>query len=152
MPYKSLAQERWAHTPEGTKALGGSSSVSEWDSASKGKHLPSRVQSLAKGGPVMALSSGSKGNGPHDAEFALGGMQTPRAKDFKKEDPQGRTPYGKFLSGKDRFTNMPQDSRVAGARASQETAENWTKPKGVGHTEADDHGDTKSLKPIKPRS
>ena len=43
MPYKSRAQEKWAHTPEGVKALGGDSAVKEWDAASKGKTLPERV-------------------------------------------------------------------------------------------------------------
>ncbi len=42
MPYKSKRQERWAHTPTGTKALGGKAKVSEWDSASKGAKLPER--------------------------------------------------------------------------------------------------------------
>ena len=40
MPYESIAQEHWAHTPAGTKALGGAASVHEWDEATKGKHLP----------------------------------------------------------------------------------------------------------------
>lgn len=44
MPYESLAQERWAHTPAGTKALGGKDKVAEWDSATKGKKLPQRVE------------------------------------------------------------------------------------------------------------
>ncbi len=43
MPYRSRAQEKWAHTTAGTKALGGSAKVSEWDSASKGKALPTRL-------------------------------------------------------------------------------------------------------------
>ena len=43
MPYKSKAQERWAHTPTGKKALGGAEKVKEWDRASKGKMLPERV-------------------------------------------------------------------------------------------------------------
>ena len=42
MPYQSLAQERWAHTAEGTQALGGPDKVAEWDSASKGMKLPVR--------------------------------------------------------------------------------------------------------------
>jgi hypothetical protein len=41
MPFKSMAQERWAHTPEGEKALG--SKLAEFDSASKGLTLPERV-------------------------------------------------------------------------------------------------------------
>ncbi len=44
MPYASLAQERWAHTPAGTKALGGASKVKEWDRATKGKKLPKRIK------------------------------------------------------------------------------------------------------------
>lgn len=45
MPYKSRAQEAWAHTPEGMKALGGSAKVAEWDSATKGMKLPERKAS-----------------------------------------------------------------------------------------------------------
>ncbi len=40
MPYKSQQQEKWAHTKEGEKALGGPSKVAEWDQASKGAKLP----------------------------------------------------------------------------------------------------------------
>lgn len=43
MPYKSKAQERWAHTPEGRKALG-AKAIEEFDNASKGKKLPERVK------------------------------------------------------------------------------------------------------------
>jgi hypothetical protein len=44
MPYKSIQQERWAHTASGLKALGGKAKVHEWDQASKGKKLPRRVK------------------------------------------------------------------------------------------------------------
>jgi hypothetical protein len=44
MPYKSIKQERWAHTPTGEKALGGPSKVAEWDAASKGKRLPMKIK------------------------------------------------------------------------------------------------------------
>lgn len=40
MPYKSKQQEKWAHTTEGVKALGGPAKVKEWDKASKGLKLP----------------------------------------------------------------------------------------------------------------
>ena len=43
MPYKSEAQKKWAHTKEGTKALGGKSAVKEWDQATGNKKLPKRV-------------------------------------------------------------------------------------------------------------
>lgn len=43
MPYKSMAQERWAHTPEGMKSLGGPERVKEWDQSSRGLKLPRRA-------------------------------------------------------------------------------------------------------------
>jgi hypothetical protein len=43
MPYKSLAQEGWAHSPAGKKALG-EAGVKEWDAATKGKKLPEKVK------------------------------------------------------------------------------------------------------------
>jgi hypothetical protein len=44
MPYRSKAQQRWAHTPAGTKALGGKEAVKEWDRETKGKKLPARTR------------------------------------------------------------------------------------------------------------
>lgn len=41
MPFKSEAQRKWAHTPAGTKALGGKKAVEEWERATKGK-LPKK--------------------------------------------------------------------------------------------------------------
>jgi hypothetical protein len=35
VPYKSVAQQGWAHTAEGTAALGGPEKVHEWDEATK---------------------------------------------------------------------------------------------------------------------
>jgi hypothetical protein len=43
------------------------------------------------------------------------------------------------------------EDRVAGGLKAQQTSEDWTKPKGVGHTDKDDRGDSKSEKPVKPR-
>lgn len=48
MPYKSLAQERWAHTKAGKKALGGASKVKEWDTATKGRKLPKKITKSKK--------------------------------------------------------------------------------------------------------
>ena len=48
MPYKSKAQERWAHTAEGRKALG-EKGVEEFDKASKGLNLPEHSKPQAKG-------------------------------------------------------------------------------------------------------
>lgn len=92
-----------------------------------------------------------KGDGPKDAEFAVGGGELDRARDFKKADPQGRGDYGRFLSTKDRFTGKTETDRVSDSRRSQSSAEDWAKPKGVGTTDEDDIGDTKKLKAIKPK-
>lgn len=54
MPYKSDAQRRWAHTPAGIKALGGSSKVAEWDSASKGMKLPERKKKPGRAASAIA--------------------------------------------------------------------------------------------------
>lgn len=43
MPYKSLLQERWAHTKSGMEALG-AEKVKEFDQASKGMKLPKKVK------------------------------------------------------------------------------------------------------------
>lgn len=44
MPYVSEMQRKWAHTPAGTKVLGGKKAVEEWDKATKGKKIPKRVK------------------------------------------------------------------------------------------------------------
>lgn len=42
MPFQSKAQAAWAHTKEGTEALGGEAKVKEWDAATDFKKLPKR--------------------------------------------------------------------------------------------------------------
>jgi hypothetical protein len=42
MPFESRAQQRWGHTQEGIKALGGKTAVAEWDRETKGKKIPER--------------------------------------------------------------------------------------------------------------
>ena len=58
MPYQSIQQERWAHTPAGTKALGGPTKVAEWDSATKGKSLPKRKKPAFSGHKKNAFTKG----------------------------------------------------------------------------------------------
>ena len=48
MPFKSEAQRRWAHTKEGTKALGGKAKVAEWEKATGNKKLPKYVNQKKK--------------------------------------------------------------------------------------------------------
>jgi hypothetical protein len=92
-----------------------------------------------------------KGDGLKDADYAKGGGELGRSKNWAKSDPQGRGEFGKFLGTADRFSGLEAEDRVAGSPKSQKTAEDWTKPAGIGRTDKDDKGDTKSLKPIKPR-
>jgi hypothetical protein len=96
----------------------------------------------------MALS---KGSGLKDAEFAKGGGELGRSQSWAKKAPQGRGEFGKFLGSPDRFSGLEAEDRVAGSPQSQKTSEDWTKPPGVGHTDKDDRGDSKSEKPVKPR-
>lgn len=44
MPFRSKKQNAWAHTPSGTKALGGKKKVKEWESATDYSHLPEKVK------------------------------------------------------------------------------------------------------------
>lgn len=48
MPFESDAQARRAHTPEGTKALGGPDKVKEWDDATDFENLPKRKKRTPK--------------------------------------------------------------------------------------------------------
>lgn len=48
MPYKSIAQRKWAHSRAGIKALGGKKKVKEWDKMSKGLKLPARIRKQKK--------------------------------------------------------------------------------------------------------
>jgi hypothetical protein len=40
VPFKSLKQNAWAHTPAGKKALGGEKAVKEWESSTNYSKLP----------------------------------------------------------------------------------------------------------------
>lgn len=169
MPFKSEAQNRWAHTAEGTKALGGPAKVKEWEGATDYSHLP---QKLAKGGTVkheapnespehearetpaeeaweqrtgQEIQKGKRGG---HGLFAEGGPVRNHANDrFFKTDT--RDEFGRFLGTPDEFTG---GRKPAGYPEEAKTDENWTKPKGVGLTDADDYGDCKSLKPVLPHT
>lgn len=55
MPYRSMAQERFAHTPTGRRKFG-PQNVEEFDAASKDKKLPERApQSKELGHRIMDL-------------------------------------------------------------------------------------------------
>lgn len=58
MPYLSAAQQRWAHTPDGTKALGGKKAVKEWDAATDFKSLPPRKHQRRAFEPRLAKGIG----------------------------------------------------------------------------------------------
>ena len=55
MPYKSRAQQGWAHTPQGQEALGGPSAVKEWDRESRGKKLPQKVSGTKPSRPLQDM-------------------------------------------------------------------------------------------------
>lgn len=43
MPFKSKAQNAWAHTAAGKKALGGAKKVKEWERSTDYDNLPERA-------------------------------------------------------------------------------------------------------------
>lgn len=43
MPFLSAAQSRFMHTPAGTRAIGGSAKLREWEGATDYSKLPERV-------------------------------------------------------------------------------------------------------------
>jgi hypothetical protein len=137
MPFQSKAQNAWAHTAEGTKALGGKAAVKEWEGATNYDHLPER-KGYAKGGIVK----------DDHGIYATGGPARGGDTRWTKKDPQARGKYGQFLGTKDRFTD---GRKTAGYPEAAKTDEDWSKSKGVGHTDDDDCGDTKRLKPVLPR-
>lgn len=49
MPWLSRKQQKWGHSPSGVKALGGESSVKEWDSKTDFKSLPEKKESQGRG-------------------------------------------------------------------------------------------------------
>lgn len=54
MPFLSGAQSRWAFTPAGKKALGGTEKVKEWADATDYSKLPERVDDHApKSKPLL---------------------------------------------------------------------------------------------------
>lgn len=58
MPFVSKKQNAWAHTPAGTKALGGKKKVKEWEQSTDYAKLPERTKKSKK-----RLSKGSHKSG-----------------------------------------------------------------------------------------
>jgi hypothetical protein len=48
MPFKSKAQNAWAHTPEGIKALGGKKKLKEWEKDTNYENLPEHAADKKK--------------------------------------------------------------------------------------------------------
>ena len=59
MPWASEAQRKWGNSPAGHKALG-SKGVAEWNNATKGKTLPSRVTKHIHHGKTSKTTGGKK--------------------------------------------------------------------------------------------
>lgn len=181
MPFKSEAQNRWAHTPAGTKALGGPAAVKEWESATDYSHLPAR-KGYAQGGKVkrvdqevgdnipkgelfhhegMAGGGGNpkKGIGGHNdghGIYAQGGPVRNEGVDkHYKKPPPARNERGHYTTNS---IFEGKTDRFTGGRVpvdyprEAETEESWPKPSEVGHGEDDDFGDCKTLKPVLPHA
>ena len=169
MPFVSRAQQRWGHTAEGEKALGGKSAVAEWDSATpKGAKVPQyskgdggAVAHFASGGAVQDRSSMKDFNKVDDGRFKRGDFkkagdtdsvvpQNTRTEDSKEEGNR----LGSFLGGGDRFTS--QNFAEQGDPASMQRIkpdEDWSKThvKLSANQKSLREGDGKSEKPVTPR-
>jgi hypothetical protein len=60
VPWTSKAQQKWGHTAAGIKALGGPSSVNEWDSATDFGSLPERKDPMADKKPQHWITGAVK--------------------------------------------------------------------------------------------
>lgn len=125
MPFQSKAQNAWAHTPEGTKALGGPSKVKEWEGATDYKSLPDKVPAHAQGGLVMA-----KGYQGKNEDFAKGGPVIGKTSQwFKDEDRfRGKKPPPQ----PERFDDFPKDAPKGQVKAppAHGKQEKMPKPRG----------------------
>lgn len=57
MPFESKDQNAWAHTPAGTKALGGEKAVKEWEGATDYSKLPKKKKKVKGGNTELAPDS-----------------------------------------------------------------------------------------------
>lgn len=97
MPYKSIKQERWAHTSEGEKALGGQKKVHEWDEATKGMNLPEKVEHKADGGEAGNESAPDDGSFLSDLanlSSSLAGKVGPALQGLREVPPAVETLLG----------------------------------------------------------
>jgi hypothetical protein len=117
------------------------------------------VKNISKGNRTHHQNHGEMAGGGGDPDggigghndghgiYASGGPVLHEGNDKHYKDGPTRSDRGQFLSKTDRFTGgrMPLDYPKEA-----ETEEDWSKPRGVGHTEEDDAGDCKTLPPVKP--
>lgn len=61
MPWKSKAQQRWGHSPQGQKALGGTAKVHEWDTATNFGSLPEMSKHWMQDESDREKKAGTKG-------------------------------------------------------------------------------------------
>lgn len=92
MPWDSVQQARWGHSPAGLKALGGKAKVAEWDAATTKGSLPRRAAVKMK--TVNLGSKGSFKEKPGALHKDLGiplGETIPKAKEEAAAHGSGKT-------------------------------------------------------------
>jgi hypothetical protein len=92
MPWDSVQQAHWGHSPAGLKALGGKEKVAEWDAAT-----PKGSLKKASGGPVMLAN---KGYQSANLKLAAGGPVLPRSTDWAKVTPDLPDRADEFTGGR----------------------------------------------------
>ena len=63
MPWKSVAEARWGHSPSGIAALGGKAKVQEWDKATTPGTLPQVVKNPEEIGALTKTARKKGANG-----------------------------------------------------------------------------------------
>lgn len=110
MPFESQAQNRWAHTPAGTKALGGPAKVKEWEQATDYSHLPEKTV--------------NKGHLSKTEQFAAGGAVLGRSRDFLKTEDRFRGTKPPTVKTQDVFVKKGKGEQ------GRDKSEKPVKPKG----------------------
>ena len=102
MPFKSKAQNAWAHTAAGTKALGGAAKVKEWEGATDYSHLPAR-KGYSEGGPVKPIESAA-----HEAK------ETPAEEAWEQKTGRELQPHHKGMRRHHQNHEQPNEPSIGG--------------------------------------
>lgn len=105
MPWASVQQAKWGHSPSGLLALGGKKKVAEWDSATEPGSLPERKEPMEKKKPEHWIQGAVKHPGALSKAAAAHGVSKLQEAEKESHSPdpsiRARGALGKrFIKGK----------------------------------------------------